>query len=105
MTLSWIRVKGPPLPLNPILLAGTINIYSNRAIPQLIRMIAINPNFWKRFHSENLRCPYQASVIKILDTTRRTMVRTPFINYELTEFIRILQICVIAVSTPEKQPV
>lgn len=44
ITLSCNNVKEPPFPLNPIRLAGTWKKYSNRAIPQLMRMIEISGN-------------------------------------------------------------
>jgi hypothetical protein len=44
ITFSCTRENGPPLPLYPILFAGTWKIYSNKAIPQLIKMIEVRPN-------------------------------------------------------------
>ena len=35
MTLSCHKLKGPPLPMYPMRLAGTMNEYSANAIPQL----------------------------------------------------------------------
>lgn len=41
ITLSCIRLNGPPLPLNPIRLAGTCAQYSKNATPQENRMTRI----------------------------------------------------------------
>lgn len=67
-------VKGPPVTLLPNLLAGTINIYSRRAIPQLIKTAPIIPVFFNKAMSLNLKCPYQAMVIKVLEAIKRSMV-------------------------------
>ena len=76
---SWITfncqmVKGPPLPSNPILLAGTIAIYSKSAIIQLNRMILKRPILANQLYSLNFRWPYQAKVIKTLDTISNPIV-------------------------------
>ena len=42
MTLSCMRLNGPPLPLKPMRLAGTVRQYSKKAIPQEKRMTQIN---------------------------------------------------------------
>ncbi len=41
-TFSWKSVKGPPFPMNPYLLAGTMKLYSNNAIPQDSKTVAHN---------------------------------------------------------------
>ncbi len=38
MTFNWIRLNGPPFCMAPIRLAGTMNEYSNKAMPHGIRM-------------------------------------------------------------------
>src|SRR5690606_33265157 len=80
MTFNWIRVKGPPFPRNPILLAGTWKMYSKRAMPQLIRMMEISPNLLNHFHSWNFKWPYQASTIKELLRINSPMVRSAFME-------------------------
>src|SRR5690606_41505570 len=79
ITFNWIKIKGPPLPLNPILFSGTWNIYSNKAIPQLINMIEIKPSIWDQFHSENFKWPYQAMTINELLKTNSKMTHNAFI--------------------------
>lgn len=41
MTFNWIRLNGPPLIIDPSLLAGTIKEYSNKAIPHDRRITKI----------------------------------------------------------------
>ena len=40
---NWTKEKGPPYSLNPILFAGTWNKYSNKTIPQLIKIMENKP--------------------------------------------------------------
>ena len=54
----------------PVRLAGTCNIYSNSAIPQLTA-ITISSGA-----ALNFRCPYQAKVLKTLDMISSPMVCT-----------------------------
>ena len=42
ITLSCIRLKGPPLPLKPMRFAGTVRQYSKKAIHQENRMMRIS---------------------------------------------------------------
>lgn len=79
-TFNWIRLNGPPCSLYPILLAGTWNIYSNSAMPQLISIMDTSPSLLNHFHSENLRWPYQAMIIKELLMTNRPIVKNAFIE-------------------------
>ena len=58
----------------PILFAGTCNMYSKSAIPQLIKMIATSGRLSLHFMSLNFKCPYHASVMKALESVRRRMV-------------------------------
>lgn len=44
ITLSCQRLNGPPLLINPILLAGTMKLYSISAIPQLNNITNGNDN-------------------------------------------------------------
>src|SRR5690606_7740850 len=76
-----MRLKGPPFSRNPILLAGTWKMYSNRAMPQLIRMMETRPSLLNHFHSWNFRCPYQANTIKELLKINSPMVRSAFIGF------------------------
>ena len=69
MTLSCIRLKGPPLPTKPMRLAGTVRQYSKKAMPQEKRMTQISGQLVEIFISCSLRCPYQAKVMKILEQT------------------------------------
>lgn len=80
ITFNWIRENGPPFPLKPILLAGTWNIYSKSAIPQLINIIEANPNLLSHFSSENFKCPYQAIIINELLKIKRITVIMLFIT-------------------------
>src|ERR1700730_12862272 len=55
---------------DPMRFAGTWKQYSKKAIPHLTKIT---------FHKASLRyfkCPYQANVIKILETVNSSMVRT-----------------------------
>src|SRR5690606_16076853 len=79
ITFNCMRLKGPPFSRNPILLAGTWKMYSNRAIPQLIRMMETSPSLLNHFHSWNFKCPYQANTIKELLKINSPMVRIAFI--------------------------
>ena len=81
-THSWIifnciKLKGPPLILEPILFAGTIAEYSKKATAQDDRMIRIKGQLSLMCISESLSWPYQAIVIKTLDTISRRMVHKP----------------------------
>jgi hypothetical protein len=55
--------------MKPRRLAGTINMYSNKAMPQLMSIAFYNGNevFFK--------LPYQAKVIKMLEAVSRSIVR------------------------------
>ena len=75
--LSCIRLNGPPFMLEPILLAGTIAEYSSRATPQERKIIAMSGHPSDMCISDSFNCPYQAIVIKMLDTTSRSMVPSP----------------------------
>ena len=79
ITLSCIRLKGPPLSSKPMRLAGTVRQYSKNAIPQEKRIISISGQPVEIFISLSLRCPYQAKVINTLEKTRRSTVQSPCI--------------------------
>ena len=81
MTFSCMILNGPPFPWKPILLAGTWAQYSKNARPHDRRMTRINGQPVEIFISCNFRCPYHANVIKILDVTRRRIVKIAFIIY------------------------
>lgn len=67
MTLSCTNENGPPLIDEPILLAGIIKEYSKNANPQLHNIISINGQSDIIFISDNLRLPYHANVMKMLE--------------------------------------
>ena len=74
---SWITLssqieKGPPSWELPMRLAGTWKQYSNRAIPQLSRMMDSIPK--RSILDLKAICPYQANVIKVLERISRAMV-------------------------------
>jgi hypothetical protein len=71
MILSCHILKGPPLVILPILLAGTIKLYSHKAMPQLITIANNIPTFL------NFKCPYQAIVIKVLEARSNKIVMSP----------------------------
>jgi membrane protein CcdC involved in cytochrome C biogenesis len=49
--------------------------YSKKAIPQLASTIPIIPNlFWNKAAFFHFKCPYQASVINVLEATNKAMV-------------------------------
>ena len=77
MILSCIRLNGPPLMSEPILLAGTMKLYSRNATPHETRMIRISGHPSEMCISESLSWPYQAKVMKMLDTIRRSIVPSP----------------------------
>ena len=79
ITLSCIRLKGPPFPMNPIRLAGTVRQYSKKAIPQENKMIRMRGQPVEIFISCNLRWPYQANVINTFENTSIKMVQKPCI--------------------------
>ena len=61
-------------------IGGTWNRYSNKAIPQLIKIIDNTPNLLNHFHSANFKWPYQAKVMKELERTSNATVRKAFIG-------------------------
>ena len=74
MTFNSTKEKGPPFCLKPIRLAGTWKKYSKSAIPQLINIMDTNVRFSNHFMSLNFKWPYQATVIKVLESTSRPIV-------------------------------
>jgi hypothetical protein len=84
-------VNGPPFPTNPILFAGTWKQYSKKAIPQLIIIIENSPNLLNAGISANLRCPYHAKVMKVLDKTNNRIVYVVFI-FHLSKFFNVAKI-------------
>src|SRR6185312_891922 len=80
---SWIifnchKEKGPPFSSKPILLAGTWNMYSKKATPQLPRMTKKRLTPTSLFISFNFKWPYHASVINVLEQINRNTVRSAF---------------------------
>jgi len=78
ITFNCKSVNGPPLSWYPMRLAGTWKQYSNKAIPQLISITAKRGRLSRPFICLNLRCPYQANVMKVFDNTRKKMVNKAF---------------------------
>ena len=79
MTLSWTSENGPPWIMEPILFAGIMNEYSKNANPQLHTIISISGQSEMTFISDNLRLPYQANVMKMLEMINNNIVYNPFI--------------------------
>jgi hypothetical protein len=79
MTFNCQILNGPPFSLNPILLAGINKKYSNKAIPQLIKIIPVKFKPDSHFTSLYFKCPYQASVIKVFENINNTMVNIPLV--------------------------
>ena len=77
ITLSCQMLKGPPFSIYPNLFAGTWNAYSKRAINQLIRIMLSNPKLLNHEISLNLRCPYHANVMKVLEIIKKAIVISP----------------------------
>lgn len=74
ITFNCHKLNGPPFSLKPILFAGTWKEYSNKAIPQLISIIIGKVKLLNQLISLNLRCPYHAIVINMLDSISKPMV-------------------------------
>ena len=55
MTLSCIRLNGPPLPWKPIRFAGTVRQYSKKAMPHENRMMRMSGQPVEIFISWSLR--------------------------------------------------
>ena len=81
ITLSCIRLNGPPLASNPILLAGTCAQYSRNATPHEKSITSINGQLVDIFISWSLRWPYHAKVMNTLDAISRSIVQIAFIVY------------------------
>jgi hypothetical protein len=56
--------------------AGTCAVYSKKAIPQLIRIIAGNPRLLNQLNSLNFRWPYQAIVMNVFESNSKPTVET-----------------------------
>ena len=78
ITFNCSRVNGPPLPTNPILLAGTWQAYSNRAMLQENTMTPIKGHEVEIFISCNFKWPYHANVMKTFDTINNKIVYNGF---------------------------
>ena len=79
ITFNCISEKGPPLSIQPIRFAGTWQQYSKKAIPHEKAMMPMSGHDFVTPLCCKERCPYQASVIKILLRIRSKMVYNPFI--------------------------
>lgn len=74
ITFSSTNEKGPPDSLKPMRLAGTWKKYSNKAIPQLMRITEISGNELNHLNSLNFKWPYHANVINVFDKISKTIV-------------------------------
>src|SRR6185312_4275710 len=88
---SWIifschKENGPPSSLNPILFAGTWNMYSKKAIPQLIRITRNKLTPASLPISFSLKWPYHASVINVLEQINKKTVNSAFFIMEFILF-------------------
>ena len=73
--ISWIVFNSAAVNVPyPILFAGTCRQYSKKAMPQLA-IITIHSG-----DDLNLKCPYQANVIKTFDAVNKSTGRTYFIS-------------------------
>lgn len=89
---SWMifnchNENGPPFSSNPILLAGTWNMYSKKATPQLPSIIKKRLTPTSLFISFSFKCPYQASVINVLEKINKTTVRSAFFIFAFLKII------------------
>ena len=87
ITLSCRRVKGPPLPTKPILLAGTWQAYSNKAMLQENTITPIKGHEVEIFISWSFKWPYHANVMKTFDTINKRIVYNGFMLQSYTLFI------------------
>ena len=87
ITLSCTRLNGPPLAMNPMRLAGTWQQYSKKAIAQLKAMTPMSGQLLLVPVCWSLRCPYHASVMKMLLSTRSRIVYIPFIFSYVFDFL------------------
>ena len=81
-TFSWTSEKGPPLPANPMRLAGTWQQYSKNAMNHENMMTPNSGQFEDTPDCCKRRCPYQANVIKMLLSTSSMMVYRAFITLD-----------------------
>ncbi len=97
MIFSCMRLKGPPLSTNPILLAGTWAQYSKNATPHEKRITMISGQLEEIFISWSLRWPYQANVMKTFDAMSRSIVQSAFmvLGFEVAKVIIKLYFCMI----------
>lgn len=84
-TLSCTRVNGPPLSMNPSLLAGTWQQYSRNAIAHENAMTAMSGQLLLTPACCSRRCPYHASVMKTLLRMSKMIVYSPFIVFQSGE--------------------
>jgi len=74
INLSCHILNGPPFKLLPIRLAGTMSVYSKKAIAQLNKIMVIIPEFLNIGKSLNRKWPYQAMVINVLEAISNKIV-------------------------------
>lgn len=74
MTFSCMSEKGPPLPVKPILLAGTCREYSKKAIAHENTMTPMSGQLLEMFICCNFKWPYHAKVMKMFDPIRSNIV-------------------------------
>ena len=81
ITLSWTSVKGPPLSIKPIRLAGTWQQYSKKAMHHENAMTPISGQLLLTPVCWSFRCPYQARVMKMLLASNSSIVYNAFILF------------------------
>ena len=80
ITFSCTSENGPPLPVKPILLAGTWQQYSKNAMAHEKAITPISGQVLLTPVCCSLRWPYQASVMKMLLSTSNSIVYVPVIQ-------------------------
>ena len=73
--------------MNPMRLAGTWQQYSKKAIAQLKAMTPMSGQWLLTPVCCSFRCPYHASVMKMLLSTRSRIVYIPFIFSYVFNFL------------------
>ena len=94
MTFSCIKLKGPPRSMKPMRLAGIMKLYSNKATPHDAKIMSMSGQLVVIFISSNFRFPYQAKVMKILETTNIAIVKKAliFLFVKVSDMIQMAKI-------------
>lgn len=82
--------KGPPVSLKPIRLAGTWNMYSKKATPQLIKITTKRLTPTSLFISFNFKWPYHARVINVLEQINKKTVRRAFFILRIFQRLKLV---------------